>query len=103
MREQRRGHSNYDAGRGGENLELAVAILVLQGHEETTAKMETVAKTMAGSRSLRKEKDMAKLTQQTAAQEPEEALAEVKMKTTVGWLTWSLWQWEVDLCSLGYP
>ena len=83
-----------------------MAILVLQGHEETTAKMETVAKTMAGTRSLRKEKDMAKLTQQTAAQEPEEALAEVKMKTTAGfacWLTWSLWQWEVDLCSLGYP
>ena len=59
------------------DLELAVAIYALQGHEETTAKMETVAKTMAGTRSLRKEKDMAKLTQQTAACEPEEALAEV--------------------------
>ena len=45
------------------DLELAVAILVLQGHEETTAKMETVAKTVAETRSLRKEKDMAKLTQ----------------------------------------
>ena len=76
-----------------------MAIYVLQGHEETTAKMETMAKTMAGSRNLRKEKDMAKLTQQTAAQEPEEALAEVKMKTMAGfacWLTGSLWQWEVD-------
>ena len=82
-----------------------MAILVLQGHEETTAKMETVTKTMAGTRSLRKEKDMAKL-QQAAAQGPEEALAEVKMKTTAGfacWLTGSLRQWEVDLCSLGYP
>ena len=83
-----------------------MAILVLQGHEEMTAKMETVAKTMAATRSLRKAKDMAKLTQRTAAQKPEEALAEVKMKTTAGfacWLTGSLWHWEVDLCSLGYP
>ena len=63
--------------------------------------METVAKTLAGTHSLRKEKE-----QQTAAHEPEEALDEAKMKTTAGfacWLTRSLWQWEVDLCSLGYP
>ena len=68
--------------------------------------METEAKTMAGSRSLRKEKDMAKMTQQAATGKPEEAVAEVTMRTTAGfacWLTGSLWQWEVDLCSLGYP
>ena len=83
-----------------------MAILVLQGHEETTAKMETVAKAVAGTRSLRKEKDMAKLTQQTAVGQPEEAVAEVMMRTTAGfacWLTGSLWQWEMDWCSLGYP
>ena len=83
-----------------------MAIDVLQGHEETTAKMETEAKTMAVLRSLRKEKDTAKLTQQTAVGKPEEAVAEVTIRTTAGfscWLTGSLWQLEVDLCSLGYP
>ena len=68
--------------------------------------MEAMTKTMAGSRNLGKEKDTAKLTRQTAAGEPEEALAEVMMKTTTGfacWLMGSLRQLVMDLCSLGYP